>query len=144
MSRLGRANPAQLAGRGRRRGVRRGARDERYGRECERSRGADRTMKQPASHDAARRTLCASNLGTDGEVARRSSNQELGGGALGNEADSGLQTAGVLLELDVLVVMDGDLVLGTEEARGGESRHRTLRGHHETLAASDEPAGETT
>ena len=101
-------------------------------------------MKQPASHDAARRTLCASNLGTDGEVARRSSNQELGGGALGNEADSGLQTAGVLLELDVLVVVDGDLMFCAEKAGGGERRHRTLGGHDETLAASGEPARETT
>ena len=101
-------------------------------------------MKQPASHDAAPRTPRASSLETDGEAACRSSDQELGGSALGDEANGGLKTAGVLLELDVLVVMDGDLVLGAEEARGGESRHRTLRGHHETLAASDEPAGETT
>jgi hypothetical protein len=101
-------------------------------------------MKQAASHDAAPRTLCASSLETDGAAACRPTNQELGGGALGNEADGGLKTAGVLLELDVLVVVDGDLMLGAEEARGGECRHRTLRGHHETFAASDEPAGKTT
>ncbi len=101
-------------------------------------------MKQPASHDAAPRTLCASNLGTDGEAARRSSSQELGRRALGDEADRGLQTARVLLETDVLVVMDGDLMLRTEEARCGERRHRALGTHHETLAAPDEPAGEPT
>jgi hypothetical protein len=92
-------------------------------------------MKQPASHDGAPRTLCASSLETDGEAACRSSKQELGGGALGNEADGGLKTAGVLFELDVLVVMDGDLVLGTEKARGIDpwvlttkhSRHPTNR-----------------
>ena len=101
-------------------------------------------MKQPASHDAAPRTVCASSLETDGEAACRSSDQELGGGALGDEANGGLKTAGVLLELDVLVVVDGDLMFCAEKAGGGERRHRTLRGHHETLAASDEPAGETT
>ena len=101
-------------------------------------------MKQPASHDAARRTPNASSLGTDGEAARRSSKWELGGAALGDEADGGLKTPRVLLELDVLVVMDGDLVLGTEEARGGQCRHRALGGHHETLAASDESAREST
>jgi hypothetical protein len=101
-------------------------------------------MKQPASHDAAPRTPHASSLETDGEAARRSSDQELGGAALGDEADGGLKTARVLLETDVLVVVDGDLMLGAEEARGGERGHRALRGHHETLAASDEPAGETT
>ena len=101
-------------------------------------------MKQPASHDGAPRTLCASSLETDGEAACRSSNQELGGGALGNEADGGLKTAGVLFELDVLVVMDGDLVLGTEKARRSKCRHRSLSAHHETFAASDEPAGKPT
>ena len=101
-------------------------------------------MKQPASHDGAPRTLCASNLETDGEVACRSSNQELSGGALGNEADGGLKTARVLLELDVLVVVDGDLMLRAEEAGRGKCRHRTLRTHDEALAASGEPAGETT
>jgi hypothetical protein len=101
-------------------------------------------MKQPASHDAAPRTLCASNLRTDGEAACRSSKQELGGAALGDEADSGLKTARVFLETDVLVVVDGDLMLGAEKACGRESRHRALRGHHETLAAPGEPAGETT
>ena len=101
-------------------------------------------MKQPASHDGAPRTLCASSRETDGEAACRSSNQELGGGALGNEADGGLKTPRVLLELDVLVVMDGDLMLGAEQTCGGQRRHRALRGHHETLAASDEPAGKTT
>ena len=101
-------------------------------------------MKQPASHDAARRTRCASSLETDGEVACRSSNQALGGGALGDEPDSGLKTAGVLFELDVLVVVNGDFMLGAEKACGGESRHRALRAHHETLAASGVPAGKTT
>jgi hypothetical protein len=101
-------------------------------------------VNQPAFHDAARRTLCASSLETDGEAAYRSSNQELGGGALGNEADGGLQTAGMLLKTDVLVVMDGDLMLRAEETRGGERGHRALRAHHKTFAASDEPAGKTT
>jgi hypothetical protein len=101
-------------------------------------------MKQPDSHDAAPRTLCASSLKTDGEVACRSSNQELSGGALGNEADRGLKTARVLFEFDVLVVVDGNLMLRTEKARGGERRHRTLSTDHETFAASDEPARETT
>jgi len=86
----------------------------------------------------------AANLGTDGKTARRSGNQELRGGALGDEANGGLKTAWVLFETDVLVVMDSDLVLRAEEARGGERRHRSLRTHHETLAASGEPAGETT
>ena len=101
-------------------------------------------MKQPASHDAARRTPNASSLGTDGEAARRSSKWELGGAALGDEADGGLKTARVLFELDVLVVVDGDLVLCAEEAGCGECRHRTLGTYHEALAASGEPAGETT
>ncbi|MDP9251900.1 MAG: hypothetical protein M3O80_02745 [Chloroflexota bacterium] len=101
-------------------------------------------MKQTASHDAARRRLYASSLETDGEVACRSSNQELGGGALGNEADGGLKTARMLLETDVLVVVDGDLMLCAEKAGGGERGHRTLGAHHETLAASGEPAGKTT
>jgi hypothetical protein len=101
-------------------------------------------MKQPASHDAALRTVYASSLETDGEAGRRPSDQELGGGALGDEADSGLKTARMLLETDVLVVVDGDLVFGAEEAGGGERRHRALRGHHETLAASDESAGKST
>jgi len=82
--------------------------------------------------------------GPTARSARRSSNQELRGGALGDEANRGLKTAWVLLETDVLVVMDGDLVLRAEEARGGERRHRTLGAHHKTLAASGEPAGETT
>jgi hypothetical protein len=101
-------------------------------------------MKQPASHDAAPRRLCASSLATDGEAARRSRDQELSGGALGNEADGGLKAAGMLLELDVLVVVDGDLVLCSEKTRGGQRGHRALCGHHETLATSGEPAGETT
>jgi hypothetical protein len=99
---------------------------------------------QPASHDAARRTLCASSLKTNGEPARRPGNQVLGGGALGDEADGRLKTARVLLELDVLVVMDGDLVLSAKKACSGERRHRALRAHHETLAATGEPAGKTT
>ena len=101
-------------------------------------------MKQTASHNAAPRTICASSLGTDGEAACRSSERELGGRALGNEADGGLKTAGVLFEADVLVVVDGDFMLGAEEACGGECRHRALRAHHETFAASGEPAGEPT
>lgn len=86
----------------------------------------------------------ASGLGTDGEIACRSSNRELSGGALGDEADGGLKTARVFLKTDVLVVVYGDLVFGAEEARGREGRHRTLGAHHETLAASDEPARKTT
>jgi hypothetical protein len=101
-------------------------------------------MKQPALHDAAPRTLHASSLETDGETARRSSDQELGRGALGDETDRGLKTARMLLETDVLVVVDGDLVFGAEEAGGGERRHRALRRHHETLAASDESTGKST
>jgi hypothetical protein len=101
-------------------------------------------MKQPTSHDAARRRLCASSLETDGEVACRSSNQVLGSGALGDEADSGLKTAGVLLELDVLVVVNAHFMLSAQKACGGEGWHRALRAHHETLAATGEPAGETT
>jgi hypothetical protein len=101
-------------------------------------------MKQPASHDAARRTLFTSSLGTNGESACWSGKQVLGGGALGDEADGGLKTARVLFELDVLVVMDGDLVLCSEEAGCGECRHRTLGTYDEALAASGEPAGETT
>jgi hypothetical protein len=101
-------------------------------------------MNQPASHDGARRTLCASNLGTDGEVACRSSNQELGGGALGDEADGGLETARMLFEFDVLVVVNGDLMLGAEKAGRGERWHRALGADDETLAASGEPAGKTT
>src|SRR5256885_8953344 len=101
-------------------------------------------MKHPTSNDAPPRTLRPGSLETEGDPACRSSSLELGGGALGNEADGGLKTARVLLELDVLVVMDGDFVLCPEEAGGGESGHRALGAHHETLAASDETAGETT
>jgi len=68
----------------------------------------------------------------------------LGGRALGDEPDRGLQAARVLLETDVLVVVNGNLVLGTKEARGGERRHRALDAYHETLAASGEPAGKST
>jgi hypothetical protein len=50
----------------------------------------------------------------------------------------------MLLEPDVLVVVNGDLMLGTEKARGGQRWHRALNTHHETLAASDEPAGKST
>jgi hypothetical protein len=49
----------------------------------------------------------------------------------------------MLLETDVLVVVDRDLVLGSEEAGRGECRHRALGAHHETLAASDEATRET-
>jgi hypothetical protein len=101
-------------------------------------------MKQPASHDAARRTLYASSRGTDGEAACRSSKWELSGGALRHEADRGLKTARMLLETDVLVVVDRDLVLGPEEAGRGECRHRSLSAYHETLAASDESTRKTT
>jgi hypothetical protein len=101
-------------------------------------------MKQPASHDAAPRTVRASSRETDGAAACRSSNQELGGAALGDEADGGLKTARVLFETNVLVVVDGDFMLSTEEAGGGECRHRALRTYHETLTASDEPAGKST
>jgi hypothetical protein len=101
-------------------------------------------MKQPASHDAAPRTRRASSLGTDGEAACRSGDQVLGGAALGDEADGGLKTARVLLETDVLVVVDGDLMLRSEKARGGQRGHRALGAHDKTLPASDEPTGETT
>jgi hypothetical protein len=101
-------------------------------------------MMQPITHDAAPRRVHASSLETDGEVARRSSNQVLGSGALGDEADRGLKTARVLLELDVQVVVNGDLMLGAEQTCRGERRHRALSTDHETFAASDEPAGETT
>jgi hypothetical protein len=101
-------------------------------------------MKQPTSHDAAPRRVCASSLETDGEAACRPSKWELGGAALGNEANGGLKTAGMLLELDVLVVVDGDLMLRTEKACRGERWHRALRRHHETLATSDESARKTT
>jgi len=40
--------------------------------------------------------------------------------ALWDETHRGLQTAGVLFETDVLVVVNGDLVLGAEQARCGE------------------------
>jgi hypothetical protein len=80
-------------------------------------------MKQPASHDAAPRTLYASGQETDGETGRRSGNQVLGGRALGDEADRRLKPARVFLELDVLVVVDSDLMLGSEQACGGERRH---------------------
>src|SRR5258705_11674489 len=103
-----------------------------------------RRITPPRWHGAGGGAIGPSRRGTVEEAPRRSSNQELGGGALGNEADSGLQTAGVLLELDVLVVVDGDLMLCPEKAGGGERRHRTLGGHDETLAASGEPAGKTT
>jgi len=43
----------------------------------------------------------------------------LGGRALGDEPDRGLETARVLFETDVLVVVNGDFVLRTKEARGG-------------------------
>ena len=76
--------------------------------------------------------------------AGRATGSWLSGRALGDEADGGLQPARVLLETDVLVVVDGDLVLRTKEARGCERRHRTLGAHHETLAASDKPAGKPT
>jgi hypothetical protein len=101
-------------------------------------------MKQPASHDAAPRRVHASSLETYGEVACRPGKWGLGGGALGNETDGGLKTAGMLLELDVLVVVDGDFMLRAEKACGGERRHRALGRHDETFATSGEPARETT
>jgi hypothetical protein len=101
-------------------------------------------MKQPASHDEAPRTLHASGRVTDGEEACRAGNPVLGGRALGDESHRGLKTAGVLLEPDVLVVVNGDLMLGTEKTRRGQRWHRALNTHHETLAASDEPAGKST
>jgi len=50
----------------------------------------------------------------------------------------------VLFETDVLVVVNGDLVLSSKEARGGERRHRALDTDDKTLAASRESAGEPT
>jgi len=49
----------------------------------------------------------------------------------------------MLFETDVLVVVNGDLVLGAEQARSGESRHRALGTHDETLTATGEPARES-
>jgi hypothetical protein len=49
----------------------------------------------------------------------------------------------MLFKTDVLVVVNVDLVLCAEQARGGERWHRTLGSDHETLAAPDEPAGES-
>ena len=45
----------------------------------------------------------------------------------------------LFFETDVLVVVNGDLVLRAEQACGGERGHRTLGTHHETFTASDEP-----
>jgi hypothetical protein len=99
------------------------------------------TVKQSASHDAARRTLRASKLETDAEIACRAGDQRyLGSRALGDETNRGLEAAGVFFKTDVLVVVNGDLVLRPEQACGGERRHRTLGTHHETFTASDEPA----
>ena len=103
-----------------------------------------RTTKQPTSHDDVPRTLRASRRETDGEEACRAGNPELRGRALGDESHRGLETAGVLFQPDVLVVVNGDLMLGAEKARRGKRRHRALNTHHETLAASDEPAGKST
>jgi hypothetical protein len=98
-------------------------------------------MKQSASHDAAPRTLRASRLETDAELACRAGDQGyLGGRALGNETNRGLQAAGVLFETDVLVVVNRDLVLCAEQARGGERGHRTLGTNNETLTTPNEPA----
>ena len=44
----------------------------------------------------------------------------LGSRALRDETHRGLQAAGVLFETDVLVVVNGDLMLGAEQARCGE------------------------
>jgi len=101
-------------------------------------------MTQSASHDATPRTLRASRLETDAELAWRAGDQcALGGRALWDETDRGLEAARVLFQADVLVVMNGDLVLRPEQARGGERRHRTLGRDDETLTAPGEPAGES-
>ena len=97
-------------------------------------------MKQSASHDAAPRMPCASRLETDAEIACRAGDQGyLGSRALGDETNGGLEAAGVLFKTDVLVVVNGDLVLCAEQACSGERGHRTLCTHHETFTASDEP-----
>jgi len=128
-------------GSGRRRS---GAGEDGHGRECERTNRDDVTMKQSASHDAARRTLRASKLETDAELACWAGDQRyLGSRALVDETNRGLQSARVLFQADVLVVVNGDLVLGAEQARGGERRHRALGCHDETLAATGEPAGKS-
>ena len=49
----------------------------------------------------------------------------------------------MFLETDMLVVVDGDLMLRAEEARGGERRHRALHAHDEALAALHESPRET-
>jgi len=49
----------------------------------------------------------------------------------------------MLFETDVLVVVNGHLVLSAEQARSGKRRHRTLGRYHEALAAPDKPAGES-
>ena len=97
-------------------------------------------MKQSASHDAAPRMPCASRLETDAEIACRAGDQSyLGSRALGDETNRGLEAAGVLFKTDVLVVVNGDLVLRAEQACSGKRGHRTLGTHHETFTASDEP-----
>jgi hypothetical protein len=101
-------------------------------------------LEQSASHDAALRRLRASSLETDAELACRAGDQRcLGGGALRDETDRGLETARVLFQADVLVVVNGDLVLGAEQTRGGKRGHRPLGRHDETLAATGEPAGKS-
>src|SRR5437762_6303649 len=109
-----------ITGRGRRWG-RSGAGHEDHGRECEGTRDDGVTMKQSASHDAAPRMLRASRLESDAELACRAGDRDrLGGRALWDETHRGLQTAGMLFETDVLVVVNGDLVLGAEQARCSE------------------------
>src|SRR2546430_9220953 len=73
--------------------------------------------------------------------AGRASWSWLGGRAFGNESHRRLQTARVLFETDVLVVVNGDLVLSSKEARGGERPHRAPGTDDKTLAASRETAG---
>jgi len=76
------------------------------------------TLKQSASHDAAPRTLCASRLETDAELACVAGERGfLGGGPLRDETHRGLKAAGMLFETDVLVVVNGHLVLSAEQAR---------------------------
>src|SRR5438105_7249588 len=76
------------------RGGRRAARDEDDGRECERPQSGGVTMTQSASHDATPRTLRASRLETDAELAWRAGDQcTIGGRALWDETDLGTAAA---------------------------------------------------
>src|SRR5437879_13142864 len=76
--------------------------------------------------------------------AGRASWSWLGGRAFGNESHRRLQTARVLFETDVLVGVNGDIVLSSKEARGGERRPGALGRHEKTLGGSPDSAGDPT